>query len=321
MSNDPWIAAMLRGDFATAWRISDRVLEERRHIDCSQWPRHRQFVWDGSSFDDKRVLVRCYHGLGDTIQFARLLEPLRARAREVTLWAQPALCNLLRSIRGVDRLMPLHDGVPDCKFDVDMELMEVGHALRIDETVLPGRLPYIYVPSTAQTLDRERLNVGIAWRSGDWNEARSIPIERLSPLDTLPHVRFHSLQFPPASLPFTFERMAGQDIFRMAQCMLALDLVISVDTMVAHLAGALGLPTWLLLNRDADWRWQASRTDSPWYPTMRIFRQSTDQSMHESADEWRLVIEAVRYELAKLARARLIATRGTRSGDCRASSN
>src|SRR5690606_20694420 len=91
---DPWIGAMLRGDFAAAWSISDRVLRERIALGepCDHWPRHEQYVWRGGSLRDLRVLVRCYHGLGDTIQFVRLLAPLRAETRRTILWAQPALC-------------------------------------------------------------------------------------------------------------------------------------------------------------------------------------------------------------------------------------
>jgi hypothetical protein len=315
-SPDPWMSAMRRGDFEAAWRVSDAVLEHRRRerIDCSRWPRHLQFIWDGSSFDDKHVLVRCYHGLGDTIQFVRFMELLRRRAREVTVWAQPALLDVLHHVNGIDRLLPLHDGVPDIEFDVDMESMEVAHALRVTESDLPGRIPYLYVsPPATATLDRSLLNVGIAWRSGDWNDSRSIPSESLAHLDGVPQVRFHSLQFPNEPLPLDGEVMACENIEHMAQRMLQLDLVVTVDTMVAHLAGALGLQTWLLLNAHADWRWQDQRNDTPWYPTMRVFRQR-DQG-------WSSVLEDVRDRLAMHSTRGATATRGTRSAGCTASSN
>src|SRR5215217_4156499 len=110
---DPWVHAMQHGDFARAWAISDTVLRERARVPCAHWPRHLQYIWDGSSLKGKRVLVRCYHGLGDTVQFIRYAPQIRAIAREVIVWAQPALLPLLRTARGIDRLLPLHDGAPD----------------------------------------------------------------------------------------------------------------------------------------------------------------------------------------------------------------
>jgi hypothetical protein len=315
-SSDPWMSAMRRGDFEAAWRVSDAVLAQRRRdrVECNHWPRHLQFIWDGSSFDRKHVLVRCYHGLGDTIQFIRFMEPLRQRAREVTVWAQPALLDVVRQVRGIDRLLPLHDGAPDTAFDVDMELMEVAHALRVTEEDLPGRTPYIYVsPPNSARVDATMFNVGIAWRSGDWNESRSISSESLSHLGDLAHVRFHSLQFPHEPLPFDSEVMACEDIHEMARRMLQLDLVVTVDTMIAHLAGALGLRTWLLLNANPDWRWQDRRDDTPWYPTMRLFRQR--------AEKWESVLTEVRGQLANQIARGATEVRGTRSSGCTASSS
>jgi hypothetical protein len=311
------MSAMRRGDFEAAWRVSDAVLAQRQsdRIECSDWPRHLQFIWDGSSFDDKHVLVRCYHGLGDTIQFVRLIEPLRHRARKVTLWVQPALLELLNHVRGIDRLLPLNDGAPESEFDVEMELMEVAHALRVTAGDLPGRAPYIYVsPPRSSMLDPSMLNVGIAWRSGGWNESRSVPTTSLTQLASVPQARFHSLQFPCEQLPFDGGLMGCENIYQMAQRMLQLDVVVTVDTMVAHLAGALGLPTWLLLNRDADWRWQDDRDETPWYPTMRLFRQRFS--------DWSSVLSEVGDLLAtQSSLRRATAAPGIHSAGCTASSN
>lgn len=306
---------MRRGDFAAAWRISDRVLAERcaRGEDCRRWPRHMQLIWDGSELDGRRVLVRCYHGLGDTLQFARLLEPLRRRAREVTLWAQTPLLGVLRHVRGIDRLLPLHDGVPGAAYDTDLEIMELAHALRITPQDLPGRMPYIELmlepPLRAA---RNLLHVGIAWRSGDWAPARSIPTRALQPLAQVPGIVLYSLQYPPEPLSFPAHAIACRDILRLARRMAMLDLVISVDTMVAHLAGALGLPTWLLLHSFPDWRWMESGDRTPWYPSMRLFRSNEPH--------WRTLLRRVCAALSA-ERARLNATRRTRSIDCRASSD
>ena len=280
------MAAMRRGDFECAWRISDAVLEKRQaqRIDCSAWPRHLQFLWDGSCFDGKHVLVRCYHGLGDTVQFARFLAHLRTRAAQVTLWVQPALIELLDSVAGVDTLLPLHDGRPEVDYDVDMELMELPHALRATAKEIHAERPYITVPTTRRGGTDKLLHVGIVWRSGEWDQRRSISTALLAPLRELQNVRWHSLQYPPERLPFPADDLACENIAHMAARMCELDLVISVDTLAAHLAGALGIPVWTLLPHPADWRWFDHPTRSVWYPTMRLIRQP-------AASAWPTVIE------------------------------
>src|SRR5215217_1607145 len=137
--DDEWMAAMRRGDFARAWRISDAILNERLASGetCWQLPRHFQNIWDGTPLSGKRVLIRCYHGLGDTIQFIRFAAPLRAIAPEVIVWDQPELMELVRSVRGVDRVLPLHNGAPGVDYDVDVEIMELPHALRVQPDTIP----------------------------------------------------------------------------------------------------------------------------------------------------------------------------------------
>jgi hypothetical protein len=327
-ASDSWTSAMRRGDFAEAWRICDAVLAERRGRNCSTWPRHLQYVWNGSPVDGRRVLVRCYHGLGDTIQFVRLLAPLRARARRVTLWVQPALIELLGGVRGADELLPLHDGAPHADYDVDVELMELPHVLRLSERDLPGEIPYIYVshaaPSRASRLLSRasagvaELRVGLAWRAGDWDRRRSIPEAAIGRLLQVPRVQWVSLQYPDAP-PCNCEDQGCRDIRELGARMHGVDLVISADTMNAHLAGALGLPVWTLLPAECDWRWMTDRSDTPWYPTMRLFRQLR-------ADGWDAVIDEVIDALFALARdARqedrdATPARGTRSTGCTASS-
>jgi Glycosyltransferase family 9 (heptosyltransferase) len=288
------MTCMRRGDFAAAWRISDAILEARRGSPegCSSWPRHLQFVWNGDAVAGKRVLVRCYHGLGDTIQFVRLLAPLREHARETILWVQPVLCELLRSVRGVDRILPLHDGAPECDYDVDVELMELPHVLRLTPARIPRRVPYIYVtPADQPAPAAGTRRVGIAWRSGDWLRERSIPAKLLAPLAGVAAVQWFSLQYPAQPAPLALTDLACDDIESMAARMSMLDLVICVDTMVAHLAGALGIPVWTLLHDECDWRWMRERSDSPWYPTMRLFRQ-------RESGNWRDVIDEVSRALA-----------------------
>src|SRR3712207_7208710 len=117
---------MRRGEFEAAWALSDAVLRARAGVPCWHLPRHLQYVWDGTPLAGRRVLVRCYHGLGDTLQFVRFVPPLRAVAEEVTLWVQPTLLPLLATMHGIGPCAPLHDGVPDVPYDVDVEVMELA---------------------------------------------------------------------------------------------------------------------------------------------------------------------------------------------------
>ena len=290
-----WMAHIRRGDFAAAWRVSDAVLRGRGGESCAHLPRHEQWVWNGAPVDGKRVLVRCYHGLGDTLQFIRFAAPLREVAREVIVWAQPELIPLLSTARGIDRILPLHDGAPDAAFDVDVEVMELAHLFRSTPATLPSAVPYLHADPAPLARDG-RLGVGVVWRAGDWDERRSIPPALLSPLAELSGVTIHVLQRGSGlhERPPGFGVLSGSDdVLETARAMKALDLVISVDSMPAHLAGALGVPVWTLLHADPDWRWMQGRDDSPWYPTMRLFRQPR-------AGDWAAVIARVAAELARL---------------------
>lgn len=307
-----WMRAMRRGDFAAAWQVSDAVLRSRVVCSeaCTHWPRHLQFVWTGTPLDGARVLVRCYHGLGDTIQFVQLLPALRRRAREVTVWAQPSLLSLLGRVDGIDRLLPLADGEPPVEHDADMELMEIAHALRLELADLPGRVPYIYV-SPAPPPGDSSCHVGLVPSAGDWDTARSIPSRRtLEPLRRVEGIAWHSLQYPPEGDEFPESKLACEDIVELASRMRALDLVLTVDTMTAHLAGALGLPVWLMLAEPCDWRWMEHRSDSPWYPTMQLFRQS-------HPGDWDGVVAQIARALPDFVAA--IRARDTRSAGCTAS--
>ena len=288
---------MRDGDFAAAWAISDRILRERDESEAanSARPRHLQYLWDGRSLDGQRVLVHCYHGLGDTLQFVRLLPLLRARAREVILWVQPQLLGLLHGFPGVDRMEALHDGAPGFARDADIELMELPHWLRLTQSTIPNRVPYLRMaPAPARMRGRsDRRRVGIVWRAGDWDASRSIPASLLAPLREVAGVRWLSLQFGGAkACPLPAIDFACADLREQARRMCGLDLIICVDTLVAHLAGALGQHTWLLLPEPCDWRWMSARADSPWYPTLRLFRQ-------QRAGDWRTVIDEVRAALVQ----------------------
>jgi hypothetical protein len=266
-----WMRHMREGRWEAAWRLSDIALAQPRDWSL---PRHLQKVWQGARIDGRRVLLRCYHGLGDTLQFIRFVPALRERAAEVTTWAQPALIPLLRTLPGIGPLLPLHDGAPQAEYDLDLEIMELAHLLRLTPAALPGRTPYLHPPRHPPL--GPGLHVGLVWAAGGWDATRSIPPCLLAPLAGIPGVVLHLLQRGVAldDWPGAPARRSGSDdVMATASLMTALDLVISVDSMPAHLAGALARPTWLLLREGADWRWMQGRQDSPWYPSMRLFRQ------------------------------------------------
>jgi hypothetical protein len=285
---------MQRGEFAKAWEVSDASLRRRAGTDCRHLPRHEQWVWDGTPLTNKRVLIRCYHGLGDTLQFIRYAPLVRRTASHVTVWAQPAILPLLKSVAGIDELLPLHDGSPDCEYDVDVEVMELAHVFRSTEETIPNGIPYIHV--TPAPIEREgRLAAGVVWRGGEWDERRNVPFASIASLADTHAVSLFSLQRDPDESSKAIRFLPGvDDPLTTAQLMLAMDLIITIDSMPAHLAGALGVPTWTLLPAEADWRWMKERDDSPWYPTMRLFRQ-------QAAGEWQPVIERVREELTTIA--------------------
>ncbi len=290
---DKWFDAMRHGDFSTAWRISDRVLRLRRPGETS-WhlPRHEQWVWNGRPLAGQRVLVRCYHGLGDTIQFARFLPRLSKIAANTTVWVQSPLIPLLRTLDCDLTLLPLQDGSPDVDYDVDIELMELSHALRVDIADVAENIPYFHVPASAQVVRTQHALVGIAAATGGWNARRSVPPDLMLELVSVPGVQFVNLQLE--SRLSGIADVSTPDILQLAERLAALDLVIVPDTMLAHLAGALGVPTWTLLPFDADWRWmQPDRSDSPWYPSMRLFRQPRP-------GDWNSIVGTIRGELRRL---------------------
>lgn len=309
---DAWLRHMRAGRWADAWTVGDAVLQARAGAGCWHLPRHEQWVWDGRPLAGRRVLVRCYHGLGDTLMFARFVPPLRREAAEVTLWAQPALLPLLATMRGVGPLVPLHDGAPDVPFDVDLEVMELAHARRATPDTLPPPPEFAVAPAP---LARDgRLAVGIVWECGDWDRAtRSIPLPLLAPLARVPGVVLHVLQrgaaldaFRAADAPLGIGApgtgaavvvSGSDDLLEAARVVRALDLVITIDSMPAHLAGALGVPVWTLLPHAADWRWMDDRDRSPWYPTMHLLRQPRP-------GDWAAVVARAADGLARLAAGR-----------------
>lgn len=301
-----WADAMRRADFERAWKISDGYLREYGISGPAKHTgeRHFQRIWRGEALEGRRVLVRCYHGLGDTIQFVRFAKPLRDAAQEVLVWVQPELLELLRGVEGVDSLHPLHDGTPDLDYDVDIEIMELAHALRVTSEIVAGRVPYLHVgrspnPQTARP-QGSPISVGLVWEAGNWDPRRCVPPRALSKLHAVPGIRLFSLQQGPGRAmadAIPAEDIAAPDLASLAATIMSLDLILTIDTMVAHLAGALGAPVWTMLHADCDWRWPRAGPKSIWYPNMTLFHQP-------SAGDWAGLVDQVVAELNQFARAK-----------------
>jgi hypothetical protein len=296
-----WQCWMLLGEFTHAWEEGDRIA-----------------ALSGEVFPPVRghVAIRCGRGLGDAIQFLRYAALLRPRCSRITVLAPPRLLPLLARFKGVDDAVSAWepDAWPEC--DAEIECSHLPYLFRTTCATIPFADGYLSLdrepPPRVLAPGRERgasaglreapaeavFRVGIAWAAGEWNPARSIPPSIFAALLETTGVRFVSLQrgehahdLPLHVTPPIRVETPESTIVDTAAAIAALDLVICVDTMIAHLAGALGRPVWVLLRYAADWRWMLDRTGSPWYSSMRLFRQ-------RSPDDWEGLVEDVRNQLA-----------------------
>lgn len=264
--HEDWVRAIRAGDHAGAWALSERQaglrpLAERDNPDL---PYHMRWVWDLAELDANDVLVRCYHGLGDTIQFLRFLPELRRRASSVTLEIQPRLIPLLPSGLA-DQVAPFDPAHPLKPAARDVEIMELSFALRTPPTACPP--PYL----TALPASLPEGTIGLCCVSGDWDSDRSIPPELLLPI--MSGRPCFTLDPQPSALPALNPNGCPFDMAETAALVAGCALVITVDTMIAHLAGALGKPVWLLLKHEPDWRWAPETGRSEWYPSARLYAQ------------------------------------------------
>ncbi|WP_224767442.1 glycosyltransferase family protein [Paracoccus yeei] len=263
---DPWTRAMRRGDFAAAWDIAAQGLSLRDPAgrDDPALPYHLRWVWDGRAFDGRDVLVRCYHGLGDTLMFSRFLPLMARRAARLTVEMQPHLLALFRDVPGIGRLVPFDPARPLPPQDCDLEIMELPLALRAGPADAPLLAPAIApAPLPPGTL-------ALCWGAGDWDPDRSVPEPMFAPFCRGPAL---SLMPGPTALPVLNPQGCPLDIRRTAELVAGAAGVVTVDTMIAHLAGMLGRPVCLLVKRRPDWRWPVRGRRTPWYPTMRVWRQ------------------------------------------------
>jgi hypothetical protein len=287
-------ALLLCGEFAEGWR----EYEWRGKVKALGTP-PREFaqpLWDGEQLAGKTLLLHAEQGLGDTIQFVRYARLAAERCRTVLLECQPQLAGLLRGAPGVAQVIA--QGTPLPPFDAHLPLLSLPRVFGTTVQTVPWGEPYLRAEAEKRERWRRelgpgRLHVGLAWagRPQQWDDRkRSMSLASLAPLAPAPNTVFHSLQWgeaaaqaDPPGMKLVRYGDRIRDFADMAALVGALDLVISVDTSVAHLAGALGVPTWVLLAHAPDWRWLLEREDSPWYPATRLFRQRLDGDWQDVA--------------------------------------
>ncbi len=262
--------------------------------------------WQGESLIGKSILVCLEAGLGDVIQFCRYTAELKARrAAHATLICHPPLKMLLASLLSVDSIISADEVIPKAMWDYWTPLLSIPYHVKTRMESIPANVPYLHVPNDrverwVTLLPEHKMRVGLVWRGNPLfeNDAdRSLPsLLTLKKLWSVDEAKFFSLQKgegeheaaqPPEGLVLQNIGPLLKDFSDTAAIIMNLDLVISVDTAVAHLAGALGKPCWVLLpDYKTDWRWLKERTDSPWYPSVKLFRQTT-------AGDWESVISEV----------------------------
>lgn len=304
------------GDFASGLRL----YESRWQAPGFQGKRYYRDLpdWDGTPFRGRRLVVHAEQGLGDTIQYARFLSLVRSLGGEVTLQVQSSLVKLFGTLKGPSRVVGEGAEIPGQ--DMVLPMMSLPYRLGLTLGSIPAQAPYLAAEPARVTHWRNRLSpatgdrlIGVVWRGNPKapvDRGRSMPGPMLlQPLAALPGVRLVALN--PLEIAETLEidgrtRVAacpaieypgpgfdeGPDGFLdTAAAMMLCDMVVTTDTSIVHLAGALARPTILMLKANADWRWMTDRADTPWYPTVRLVRQ-------KRAGDWKAVVSEVANQLA-----------------------
>jgi len=311
------ITLLTAGNYVEGWR------EYEWRFKMDRWKNvypHRLVKprWDGRPFAGKRLFVHCEQGLGDTLQFARYLPMVKALGGTVIFETSAPFINIFRDYSGIDRLVKISPHrKPELEFDFYIPLLSLPGIFQTTLKTVPAEVPYIFAdPHKKRTwqnrLDKSNFRVGIVWAGGTIHlkdNLRSCRLNQFLPLARIPGVQLYGLQKGPASsqvqefsdqISLDNYGKEFKDFSDTAAMISALDLVVSVDTAVAHLAGAMGKPVWVLLPSHADWRWMLNRNDSPWYPTMRLFRQN-------KAGDWEDVFQRVAGDLSRLVAQRAAA--------------
>ena len=281
------IVWLCQGDYGRGWPAFESRWKSKDYpkysFDASRW--------DGSPLGGKTILLHAEQGLGDALQFVRYAPLVKQQGAQVVLQTPKPIVPLLERCEGIDQLVALGDQLP--KFDCYASLMSLPALLRTTIDSVPNDVPYVRIAPELVERWRDNLSlvhgfrIGIAWqgnREYRGDHLRSFPLRYFAPLAQVPGVKLLSLQRGPGAeqasnpdLGFSLQQF-GDDFDRTpfldtAAVMQNVDLVITSDTAVAHLAGGLGVSVWVALGLSPDWRWMLGRSDSPWYPTMKLFRQ------------------------------------------------
>ena len=305
---------LLKGNFEQGWRDYEcrtrQSVWKHNHGCPGTMPR-----WEGFSFSGKRLCVHSEQGLGDTLQFLRYLPLVKARGGTVILETSGLLRELVKNLKGVDEFVAQDSqSSTGVDHDICVHLLSLPGIFKTTLETIPVTIPYVVADSIKvsywkQKLSSRDLKVGLVWAgnpSHKKDRSRSIELGRFEALAKIPGLRLYGLQKGDAALQA--EEIADimeihnfghkfYDFSDTAAVIANLDLVVSVDTAVAHLAGSMGKPIWLMLPYVPDWRWMLNRDDSPWYPTMRLFRQP------EKGD-WDTVLRRVASELGAIVSSR-----------------
>lgn len=310
-------------ELATNWELGDMYLlngDFQRGMAGfrARWQReeiHQNKLWNGEPLAHKTILIYCQWGLGDTFMYLRYLPLIKDQGARIICACQKPLIHILSLCNFIDELIPLKSNqLPP--FDYQTPITYLPEIFGTTVETIPQPIPYIFVPQeriefwATKIKDDHSFNIGICWsgenRPDPQTWTRSVALEKLAPLLQLPHTTFYCLQTghavdqiktlpQPCSLVTfgeTFDKEHGAFVDT-AALMKNLDLVITVDTSIAHLAGALGVPVWVMLPYANEWRFFRDRTDSPWYPTMHLFRQPV-------RDDWQTVVEQIMIALKPL---------------------
>jgi Flp pilus assembly protein TadD/ADP-heptose:LPS heptosyltransferase len=299
---------LLLGDWQRAWpeyewRFRTKDFSHRRFA---------QSQWQGESLAGKTILLHAEQGLGDTIQFIRFAPMIKQQGATVILECQHTLLGLLEAFPGIDKLVAQKNELPE--FDLQIPLMSIPGILKTSVDTIPANVPYLFPKAALIELWLKRLahltgfKIGISWQGNPrylQDHFRSIPLLRFAQLARIPGVRLIGLQkgvgaeqlaevramMPITDLSNDLDRETP--FLDTAAVMKSLDLVITVDAVTAHLAGALGVPTWVALSHTPSWRWLLNRADSPWYPTMRLFRQAEPGNWEDVLEEMSKALQEI----------------------------
>ncbi|KAA0586251.1 tetratricopeptide repeat protein [Azospirillum lipoferum] len=293
------MALLVGGRFEEGWR------EYEWRLRCKDAPTHADMPkprWTGEPLDGRRILLHGEQGLGDTLQFCRYVPLVAARGGRVIMGLPAPLQRVMAGLAGLERVVSGQLAADD--FDLHLPMLSLGEVFGTQMDTIPHRVPYLRAEPELVARWGERLaglekdggglKVGIVWAGSPTHgndRNRSIGLAPFARLAAIPGVSLVSIQKgptegqaadPPGGFPLLNLSPDIRDFADTAAIMAGLDLVVCVDTSVAHLAGALGVPVWVLVPFAPDWRWMLDREDSPWYPTMRLFRQSRPQSWDDA---------------------------------------